>query len=408
MSTSPAMAGGLSLYNVGNPDGGLASAGYSARAQDASTVLTNPAGMTRLAGTQVLLGAQGLYGDVEFDLDRTSHTPSGGEGGKPLGWIPMGCSFVTHQLTPQVTVGFGLSGNFGLSEQYDDDWAGRYYLQEATLMGVSLLPSIAYRVNDQLSLGASLNAMYGIMETRLAVNNVNPSYGDGELYMEDKTWGWGYNLGVMYEFSSATRFGLTYTSEVKLDFKPKAEFSGIAPGLSSLLSARGLQDATINMDMYVPQSLMASVFHQVNDRWALLGSVGWQDWSRFGKIDVGVDSYDPHSLTTDLKYQDTYHAAVGAQYRWTKDYMFNFGLGYDSSFQDDAKGTPMLPVDASWRFGAGIQKEVPKGMGWGVGIEYLLGNSMDVDKQSAAQGDLQGSFDEVMVLCISGNLTWTF
>jgi long-chain fatty acid transport protein len=256
--------------------------------------------------------------------------------------------------------------------------------------------------------------MYGILETKVAVNNFNPSYGDGELKVEDKTWGWGYNLGMMYEFSSATRVGLTYTSEVKLDFKPKAEFSGIAPGLSSVLTARGLQDATINMDMYVPQSLMASVYHQVNDRWALLGSVGWQDWSRFGKVDVGVESSDPHSLTTDMKYQDTYHAAVGAQYRWAAAYILNFGLGYDSSFQNDAEGTPMMPVDASWRFGLGVQKEVPKGMGWGVGAEYLLGNSMHIDKQSTApvalggRGDLQGSYDNVMVLCISGNLTWTF
>ena len=42
------MAGGLLLYEVGTADIGLASAGYNARAQDASTVFTNPAGMTKL------------------------------------------------------------------------------------------------------------------------------------------------------------------------------------------------------------------------------------------------------------------------------------------------------------------------------------------------------------------------
>ena len=49
LSIPPAShAGGLLLYEVGTADVGLASAGYSARAQDASTVFTNPAGMTRL------------------------------------------------------------------------------------------------------------------------------------------------------------------------------------------------------------------------------------------------------------------------------------------------------------------------------------------------------------------------
>jgi long-subunit fatty acid transport protein len=61
LACKTAGAGGISLYEVGTADVGLASAGYSARAQDASTVFTNPAGITRLAGDQFTLGAQVLY-----------------------------------------------------------------------------------------------------------------------------------------------------------------------------------------------------------------------------------------------------------------------------------------------------------------------------------------------------------
>ena len=51
---------------------------------------------------------------------------------------------------------------------YDHNWVGRYYVQEATLLGVSLLPSVAYRVNERLSVGATLNAMYGMLEEKVA------------------------------------------------------------------------------------------------------------------------------------------------------------------------------------------------------------------------------------------------
>ena len=64
-----AQAGGLAAYNIGSADVGLASAGAEARAADPSTIYANPAGMTRLKGTQVLLGVQALYADVEFDID---------------------------------------------------------------------------------------------------------------------------------------------------------------------------------------------------------------------------------------------------------------------------------------------------------------------------------------------------
>lgn len=56
--TSTGQAGGLLLYEFGMAEPGLAAAGYAARAQDASTAFTNPAGMIRLEGTQMLAGGQ--------------------------------------------------------------------------------------------------------------------------------------------------------------------------------------------------------------------------------------------------------------------------------------------------------------------------------------------------------------
>ncbi len=122
---APAAAGGLTLYEVGTPDLGLAAAGWAARAQDPGTVLTNPAGMTRLAGSQLLVGGQLLYGSLEFEDDGRP-TTSGGSGGNAVGFLPGASLFYTHQLSPKATFGFGVFSNFGLGLEYDDDWAGRY------------------------------------------------------------------------------------------------------------------------------------------------------------------------------------------------------------------------------------------------------------------------------------------
>jgi long-chain fatty acid transport protein len=64
LGVTPVMAGGLIAYEIGTADVGLASAGYNVRAQDASTVFTNPAGMTRLEGTQLLAAGQLDYGNM--------------------------------------------------------------------------------------------------------------------------------------------------------------------------------------------------------------------------------------------------------------------------------------------------------------------------------------------------------
>jgi len=135
LGAGEAVAGGLLLYEVGTADVGLASAGWGARAQDASAILTNPAGMTRLEGSQALLGGQALYGDYGFSVGPgTSSSLGTGDGGNPIGWFPGGGAFFSYSVSPDLKFGFAMTGNFGLSEKYDEDWVGRYYVQEATLM----------------------------------------------------------------------------------------------------------------------------------------------------------------------------------------------------------------------------------------------------------------------------------
>ena len=106
LAAAPAGAGGLILYEVGTADVGLASAGYTVRAQDASTVFTNPAGMTRLDGSQATLGAQILYGDVGFTVGAGASPALGtGDGGMPIGWFPGGGAFFSYSVSPDLKLG---------------------------------------------------------------------------------------------------------------------------------------------------------------------------------------------------------------------------------------------------------------------------------------------------------------
>ena len=56
------------------------------------------------------------------------------------------------------------------------------------------------------------------------------------------------------------------------------------------MSNRGLLNPNLNIGINVPQQVMVSMFHQLNDRWAVLGSLGRQQWSKFGQVELGIDS----------------------------------------------------------------------------------------------------------------------
>ena len=162
-------AGGLSLYEIGTDNTGLANAGSAARAQGPSTIASNPAGMSYLAGTQISAGAQILFGDLTFSRDSATTTAGSGSG-NVLDPIPGGSFFISHQLDDQWSFGFGSYGDFGLAVNYDNDWSGRYFVQSASIAGLSLVPSVAYRFNEQWSVGVGLKAMYGMLESEAAID----------------------------------------------------------------------------------------------------------------------------------------------------------------------------------------------------------------------------------------------
>lgn len=426
---APTLAGGLMFYEVGTADVGLASAGYGARAEDASTVLTNPAGMTRLPGKQFVAGAQLLWSNTKFSIDSGTSPELGGiNGGYAAGsggWFPGGSAFFTYNVSPQVTLGLGLAGNFGSALKYDDDWVGRYYVQQATILGMSILPSIAYKVNDKLSLGASVNAMYGIYKQQVAINipdalrpgviiPVQRASGDAQLKLKDETWGWGANLGLLYQADKNTRLGLVWTSQVKLDFSDQAQFTNLG-SLGNTLQSRGLLNPTISVGIKVPQTLMGSFFTQLNDRWALLGSVGWQEWSKFGQIQLGLDdAVNSTSLTTSIPFKDTWHAALGAQYRLSQPWLLNFGVAYDSGLQNGSQVSPLLPVNSTWRFAFGARNQHSKDLEWGLAAELMYGGSLDTNKQTqvpvalGGRGNLVGSYDNIWNVVVSAYGNWKF
>ena len=367
MLVSVADAGGLYLYEVGTPDVGLAGAGYAARADDAATVFTNPAGMTRIDEPSLMLGTQPMYLHLKFDPDSTtsaaaSTLPGGfaADDGDASGWIfyigtvgsyGRGLYYV-HPVNDRLRLGVSMNGYFGLSLDYEDNWVGRYYVQDTTLQAAAIQPAIAWRVNDWLSVGTGVAVLYGILDDKIAVNNIAPNLPDGKLKYKDEQWATQFNLGVLVEPQKGTRLGLTYLSEADLNFDDRLDFSGLGPGLLAVLGGRGALNAKLDLGLTMPQAVMFSAYHEFTDRLALMANLGWQDWSQFGRIEVSLDS---PTLTVDLDYKDTWHVALGAEYRISDPWLLTGGVAYDSAMLDDDEVSPSLPVGDTWRFGLGTR-----------------------------------------------------
>lgn len=404
-------AGGIMLYEAGNEGSGLANAGAAVLASDPSVQMNNPAGLTQLAGTQINLNGQLILGDISFSRDADNQF-GGNEGGNILKYLPGSSLFISHQIDDRTVLGFGMYGNFGLTVDYDDDWAGRYFTQEATILGVSFQPTLAYKVTDDLSVGFGPRLMLAYYRTEAAVNNnILGASGleDGQLEYKDTDTGAGLNLGVHYQLNERTQLGLAYTSKINLEFEDSVKLDDISnPVLGAAL--RPINVRQLGVEMEVPQTVVASASYQLSPEWKLLTSLGWQDWSAFGNIGVEVDAnLLGVSTTVDRQYKDTWHASVGAQYQVSPKLRLNMGTAYDSSMVDDDDRTVDNPTGATWRLATGMSYQLDENLDLNLAYTLVWLGDLDVEQTKKRSGrTLSGTYENSMLHILGGGATWRF
>jgi long-chain fatty acid transport protein len=314
-------------------------------------------------------------------------------------------------LQPVALLGVTMGSNFGLGLDYGSHWSGRYYVQEGELVFMGVHPNIGYRVNDWLSVGAGVSIMYGELNQKVAVNNPlnNP---DGQLKLDADDLGYGYNLGVLVEPSQKTRLGLTYRSKIDLEFEDAISALNLSPALSTILDLALGSNRQVDMDLTVPQAVMFSVFHQLNDQWAIMGNIGWQNQSVFGKTGISLaSSAVSNSATADRNYHDTWHYAIGNQYRFAPQWLLSAGVAYDDSPVDDEDRTPDMPLDRQIRYATGLQYDVNEDLTIGAAYTFLDAGEAKIELDGGdnpRRGELIGDYSPNYINFFIVNMVYRF
>jgi long-chain fatty acid transport protein len=388
-----AQAGGLYLNEFATPSMGVAGAGQEAYANDASTnfAFHNPAGMTRLDGNQLSLGVGILKGAVKFDAD--SDTPfSGGNGGDQAGLAPFLGSHGVLSITDDLKLGMSVFSVAGASLDPNNEWTGRFQVQEINLLTITANPSIAYRVTDWLSLGAGFQALYASLDYKLAAPPINPpAGGNSRVKIDGDDWAFGYNFGALFELNPRTRIGVTYVSELEPNFDGDLKVAG--PGGGGLSTSSELK-------FTFPQLVRVGAYHELSDQWALLGTVGWEDWSSFDSFEVSTDQ-GGGSIETDWK--DTYHFSGGVHYRPSDDWLLQAGITYDTSPVSDGNRTADLPIDRQIRYAAGVQHQLTENLNLGGAFEFI-----DMGDAKIKSDSLGGNYKDNRIFAFAVNLSYKF
>ena len=406
---SVALASGLLLYETGAPDLGSASAGRAAMAEDASTVAANPAGMTLLDRSQLLVAAGALLPVTNFGV--APETTTKGSGGGNAGvFVPIGSFYWVRKLGERLRFGMASYSDFGLSADYGNNWVGRYYVTQESIITSKISPQIAFALNDWVSVGAGFSFSLGRLTFQSKVNNVLPRLGDGGLSLESWDEAFQGNIGILLRPKPLPklRVGLTYQSPMYFKFGFNPFLTNLGPGLSFI--SRRIGGTKIKIPIEVPQQVMLSGLYELLPNFSLMGNVGWQNWSAFSEFPVGISSATQTStVDKNLHFSDTCQIAIGQQYRIAEKWLWSAGFAYDSSTVSEANRVAVLPVDRQLRYGTGLQYQINENITAGAAWTLLDGGDAPFsNRRGPLAGTLQGDYTANYLNFVAATLAWKF
>ncbi len=355
-------ASGFALQNQTGSGTGNAFAGAAASAEDPGTIFFNPAGMTYLPqGHTISLSATLLNRSIKYDDEGSTTThpvffplPSG-DGGNGGGLSVLPAGYWAYGISPSLSIGIGVGPTFGNTTEYDFDFVGRNAGYYFSMEQFNINPSIAYKVNEMVSLGAGINFAYNKSHFKQGVPLSDPGgfttgglpfAPNNYLDVEGDDWAFGYNLGAMFQLSPSTRVGLAYRSALKFELEGEQDYA--VPNLV-------LVNQDIKATLKTPANISLAVSQKLSAQWELLGDVTWTDWSVVETLVLKSKGTGTPLHQLPYKFEDTWRVGLGANYQYDQAWKFRFGVAYDASpVQHSYDRTMTLPdSDRTWlSFGA--------------------------------------------------------
>ncbi|MBO4513937.1 MAG: outer membrane protein transport protein [Victivallales bacterium] len=316
---------------------GRALAGMTVESSDPGSIYFNPATATGPERPEIVLGNHVLYVSGHIK-DMGSDIQLGGDESNNLGgWSMVPNLYYVQPINSSVSLGFGLSATSGTKTSYNNYWLGRYGATLTELTVIDFSSVVAWKIQDNLSLGAGLVVeKAGLLMEQMVPVAVGV---DRKMSVDGDSIGLGFTLGILYEPIDGTKVGLGYRSRIKhdIDFDAELKHTGV--------SSEG------SCEIELPQIVNFGVEQKLTEKWDVMMDISWSEWSTLDQMTLEFDdmTFGQKEITKDMKWRDNWRVAVGTAYQFTDKFTGRFGLAFDQTpTQNEYRNLKLPDANRYW------------------------------------------------------------
>ena len=374
---------------------GTAYATNGTGAGDISAMFSNPASIIRFDGTRASMGfvldlpksklyivkATAPYSNGTVPVNGTPAEPS-----QPIDTAYGASMYMTHEARPGLVFGLAVGAPFAYVSEYPETAASRYTATRTSLAAINVSPTVAYRVNPQWAVGASLNLQYYMADLDTMVpTSLNPSTAtDMKSHISAKNFAPGFSIGTEFQATPSTRIGASFRSAIHHSFHGTSELTGTSANYATLVStaqALGVSITSPNgnadFDIATPYMLQFGLLHQVNDKLELYANANRFGWSVFKNTRIKY-SNGLQDTVVDNDWNDSWFTALGLGYQYNSKLKLRAGMAYDWSPTPASAVSPRAPNGDRWNIGLGLSYAPDKDWKLDFGYQYIQFNKVTI------------------------------
>lgn len=310
--------------------------------QDSTTSLSNPAGLSYLD-----MGKEKARFDMSVSVLNPIRSMNGVESDSNAYILATGgFAFQSDILGRDVTIGVGaypISGGGVDFPAAAFPVGGSNAAIVSNRVSLRIGPAIAYRVNDNLSIGANLS----LSVNQMSIKNIDKSTGApvSMNFPNDVAYGGSFVLGTVYKINDRTTLGAAYTSR---SYNEDLVWN--------------MDDGKWYLEFQDPQTVAVGISHQVTDKLLLEADVKWLDYSGVRTASTLIGPTTAKTKTLAYGWDDQTVLALGAKYDVSDRLTLLAGYNYGKSplTEDDINKNAGVTAIVEHHLSAGVTSTVSK------------------------------------------------
>lgn len=318
-------AGGYQVRLQGQKQNGMALVG-APLSLGASSIFYNPAGLSFMKTKfSISAGASAIMSNIAFQKEGTSDVF---RSDNPLS-TPF-YLFGAGKIGDNITLGLGIYTPYGSSTSWEEEnedgipWPGKFIIQEISFFSVFIQPTIAYKINDKLSIGAGFIYAYGKVSLNKALNYND----DSKVELEGSTGNIGFNAGIQFRPTEKLSIGVDYRSRIGMEVEDGDATFTVPSMIGGIIPEENKFDA----ELPLPANLDIGISYQVTEKLLLALEVNWVQWSTYEELSFTFKEKGEMLNSTSKKaYKDSWITRLGGQYTLNDKFDFRLGVYYDPS-----------------------------------------------------------------------------